>query len=469
MKRVDCAAAWAREIFGDTEIGDARLSRRLLRVVTSVAESPAGTVTRVCRTNAEQQGAYDLLGSPRLSLEAMQRSMEFSSAERAALEEYCIVPIDGTSLTFIDHQRIKGFGPIGPIKNNVRGVKFINAYALQANGTPIGMLNQQSWTRPEHRTTTNKFRPPEETEMQHWINAVRAASHVLDECGAKAWFQLDREGDCQALLSELNASGHFFTVRSKVGNRLIVEGNSRTKLRHRIKQGRIAGKRIVHVRGCKKRKTRVALATVRVTNATLDIRHRNGGTTQTIPLSVVDIRESGTTPRGEDPVHWTLLTNFPVDTTEQVEKVIRGYELRWRIEDLHRTWKSGACNVQDCQLRSVQSVMKWATIMVAAAARIERLKHLARNEGDTPASHVFSKWELLAAVTLRRKYKKRTDPLPLPSASVAEVVLWIAELGGFAGRYSGKPPGATVIARGMDRIDVFAAGLEQLAEDGNLR
>ena len=469
MKRADCAAAWAREIFGDTEVGDARLSRRLLKVVTAVAERPAGTVTRVCRNNAEQQGAYDLLSSPRLSVAAMQRSMEFSSAERAAQEEYCIVPVDGTSLTFIDHQRIKGFGPIGPIKNNVRGIKFINAYALQANGTPIGMLNQQSWTRPEHRTTTNKFRPPEETEMQYWINAVRAASSVLDECGATAWFQLDREGDCQALLSELNASGHFFTVRSKVKDRLIFEGNSRTRLHHRINRGRIVGERIVRVRECKKRKSRLVVATVRVTSATLDIRHRHGWPAETIPLNVVDIRESGTTPRGEEPIHWTLLTNFPVDSLEQVEKVIRGYELRWRIEDLHRTWKSGACNVQDCQLRSVQSVMKWATIMVAAAARIERLKHLARNEGDTPAADVFSKWELLAAITLRKKYKKRTDPDPLPSATVAEVVLWIAELGGFAGRYSGKPPGSTVIARSMDDIDILAAGLEQLAAEGKLR
>src|SRR5690606_34654388 len=120
MKRADCAAAWAREIFGDTEVGDARLSRRLLKVVTAVAERPAGTVTRVWRNDAEQQGAYDLLSSPRLSVAAMQRSREFSAAERAAQEEYCIVPVDGTSLTFIDHQRIKGFGPIGPIKNNVR-------------------------------------------------------------------------------------------------------------------------------------------------------------------------------------------------------------------------------------------------------------------------------------------------------------------------------------------------------------
>jgi hypothetical protein len=267
----------------------------------------------------------------------------------------------------------------------------------------------------------------------------------------------------------LRASGHFFTVRSKAGNRLVTDGRPKTKLNHRVDRAPVVAERLIHVRGEKKRKPRLAVAEIRVTSVTLDIRHRNGWPCETIPVNVIDIQEVGTTPHGESPIHWRLLTNFPVDTLEQVQKVIQGYELRWRIEDLHRAWKSGACNIQNCQLRTVQAVMKWATIMVATAARIERLKHLARNEPDTPAADVFSKWELMAAVTFRKKYKKRTDPEPLPSASVAEVVLWIAELGGFAGRYSGKPPGATVIKRGLDDITALAVGLEQLAEDGNLR
>jgi hypothetical protein len=38
------------------------------------------------------------------------------------------------------------------------------------------------------------------------------------------------------------------------------------------------------------------------------------------------------------------------------------------------------------QLRSPDAVVRWATILAAVATRIERLKHLARERADEPAT-----------------------------------------------------------------------------------
>jgi len=53
--------------------------------------------------------------------------------------------------------------------------------------------------------------------------------------------------------------------------------------------------------------------------------------------------------------------------------------------------------------------------MAATATRIERLKHLYRNEPERMAIEELTTWEIQAAVILRRRYKKRTEPTPTPN------------------------------------------------------
>ena len=70
---------------------------------------------------------------------------------------------------------------------------------------------------------------------------------------------------------------------------------------------------------------------------------------------------------------WLLLTNVPVRSVEDVTGVLRSYKMRWRIEEMHKAWKSGACQVEQTQLRSKDAVIKWATILAAVATRIAQI------------------------------------------------------------------------------------------------
>ena len=113
--------------------------------------------------------------------------------------------------------------------------------------------------------------------------------------------------------------------------------------------------------------------------------------------------------------------------------------------------------------------MKWAIIMAANASRIERLKWLARNEPDVCATREFTPREIQAAIVLRRRYKAKNQPDPSSAPSIADMVLWISELGGYTGKSSGGPPGAITIRRGLDLIAPVAIALEQLEVDGKMR
>ena len=178
----------------------------------------------------------------------------------------------------------------------------------------------------------------------------------------------------------------------------------------------------------------------------------NGKRPRPFRVTVVWTLEQGTTPRGEKPLDWMLLTNAPVDSLEAATKVIDGYAMRWRIEEFHRSWKSGTCNVEDTQLRSRDAVIRWATILAVIAARVERLKRLSREQPEKAASDELSSIEIEVLIGLKRRYKKRTEDVPGGVPTMAQATRWIADIGGYTGKSSGGPPGSITISRGLERL-----------------
>ena len=145
------------------------------------------------------------------------------------------------------------------------------------------------------------------------------------------------------------------------------------------------------------------------------------------------------------------LDGHAVRTFDEACEVVRGYTMRWRIEDFHKTWKSGACRVEDTQLHDKDAVVKWATILATVAARIERLKHLSRETPDAPATIELGKLELRALILLKTDQKKRTEVVT-DHPTIGQATRWIADLGGYTGKSSGGPPGSITIGRGWRRV-----------------
>lgn len=68
---------------------------------------------------------------------------------------------------------------------------------------------------------------------------------------------------------------------------------------------------------------------------------------------------------------------------------------------------------------------------------------------------------------MKRKYvKKGGETPPKPRPSIGEVVLWLAEFGGYTSR---GPPGSITIRRGLDFIAPVALALQQIEAEHKIR
>ncbi|WP_437759400.1 IS4 family transposase [Sorangium sp. So ce1389] len=464
------ARNWAYEEFGHAELGDARRTMRLVRMATAAALRPGGTVLEVFLSSAERQAAYDFLANPDICQEDLLTAMAVATASRCESHPFVFVAVDGTSLTLTDRARTKDFGAIGSTANGASGVKVVHAYAVSPAGVPLGILDQQWWSRTRQKKRNDCHdRPVHDKETRYWLSAIEASTGRLAGLQTSAWFQVDREGDRYATLKTLQDSGQWFTVRSTYGSRFVLQGARRRRLAQVLRRAQVRGVHQLDVRARDDRQERTATLRVRTARVVLDMVERPTKERCALPVNVVDVRETGTTPRGEEPIHWRLLTNYPVDTEEDVQRVLFGYAQRWRIEDLHKTWKSGACRVEDTQLRSMRRVVKWAILMVATAARIERIKHLARTEPSRPASVEFEPHEIEATILMKRQNKRRNERIPKGMPTIGQITLWLAELGGYTGKSSGGPPGSVTIRRGLDVVLPVASALERLRKEGKLR
>lgn len=59
-------------------------------------------------------------------------------------------------------------------------------------------------------------------------------------------------------------------------------------------------------------------------------------------IACVDSQTGATILEETDKAVWYLLTSLPIENQGQMERVVSFYTLRWRIERLHYTLKSGA-------------------------------------------------------------------------------------------------------------------------------
>lgn len=437
-------------------------------LASEVAARPSGAVTKVCSSPASKEGAFRLLENLSVRHEAIRASMQAAALRRCKDHDTVFVPVDATSLRIIDTKQDKGLGPIGSWGTTLRGVHVMSALAVDRNGGALGIVSQRMWVREKARVRISNGQPTPGGESAYWVDVLEDARAMFaaNAPTTRPWFQLDRGADCWQVLSRAHESDLLLTVRA-VHNRYLDSDIDR--LRSAVESAPVIATKKLAVPArppSRKRKragnrTRLKwwsnprparVATLKIRAVTVPIVVRTPNETLTLPFNAVWVHETG---NAEDPIDWLLLTTHPVATRAQVLEVVRGYAMRWRIEDFHRAWKRGLCNVEDTQLRSRDAIFKWATILAAVATRAMRLTQLARSSPTIPASSELSPREIEALIALRDPRNYDGHELTLE-----EAVRWIAEVGGYTGPWNG-PPGTTTVGRGLSDVLLGAKVLER--------
>jgi hypothetical protein len=456
------AQRWADGEFGAADLGDARRTRRLVRVAAEVASRPAGTVTQACASSASREGAFRLLENGAVRRQPIAHCVHRAALGRCQGRSTVFVAVDATSLHITDNRRDKGIGSIGTVDRGSRGVHAMTALAVGKEGLPLGIVGQKLWVR-DKRSQRGAGRPQHGGESSFWREVIDDCREAFarDQPEVTPWYQLDRGGDCWQVLTYAADKGLLLTVRATHDRRLLDEQYlwsmlERAKVRATsvvevsarpptwMKQ-RIGGRRSMVLAPA--RRARKARLSIRAATVSLRVVTPDG--VRRMRFNAVLARESNRP--AKDRVEWLLLTTHSITTRSDMLAVVHGYTMRWRVEDFHRVWKRGLCNVEDTQLRSREAIYKWATILGAVATRALRLTNQARLTPDAPATTEFSESELDA---LRRLRSSSITSEP----TLAEAVRWLAELGGYTGPWNG-PPGATVIGRGLHDLSVAVRAL----------
>jgi hypothetical protein len=462
MAQRDEARQWALEEFGGADLGDARRSRRLTGLVCRMVSSPAGRVTRVVHTSAERQGAYDFLSNEAVEAAQLDEARAQACADRCCAgltnrKRRVLVILDQSSLGVTDHRKTKDFGVVGSYRNGGRGLSTLTALATDEWGAPYGILGQRYWARPTVKPPRSRthWRRTEDKETHHVLALIESvAKRFAEEPRIHLCFVGDRGYDAGPVLAMAAETGQEFVIRACWDRRLETASDGRLYLRQQLKRAPVLGTVELEVAAGYKRVARTAKLRVSAASVTLRLNDPYHKKQRALQVQAIWVHEVGKTPDGESRLDWILLTNRRATTIAQANATIALYRQRWRIEDFHRSWKSGSCNVEDSRLHTASALTKWAILLASVASRIERIKHLSRENPDAPATVEFSDAEIRAIIWLKRQRKKRTETISDATPSLSLAVRWLAEIGGYTGY--GGPPGVATIGRGYDRISLLA-------------
>jgi len=454
---------WSESEFGDAALGDPRRTRRLVEMGSRLLEHPAGKITEVFTVSAEREGAFRFVENDGNAVQEIAAAAHRAAARRSFGQPFVFAPVDQTSLKLVDEMGLKELGAVGTFSKGARGLCVMTALAVLPDGTPVGLCGQQMWARTARvqRKKTDRRRT-EDKETQRWLDvmAQARAAFAQEAPSVQPWFQVDAGGDAWPIFLDALSHDGLLTVRATKDRRLQGRfGGQQDYLWPRLERQAAQAEYVLDVPSTPQRKGRLARMELTFCQVVLDLRDVRSERTYAAPLSAVRAREVCVVPQGEDPIEWLLLTTYPVHGIEDAMRVLDGYAARWRIEEFHKIWKTGACRIEDTQLGARDHIERWATLSASVAARLLRLVYLSRTRPELPATEELSRAEIAATMRLRKPRGVKSGTVP----TMGQVVRWIADMGGYTGKSSGGPPGAIVIARGLRDVLVAA----RLLSDGD--
>jgi hypothetical protein len=424
---------------GGAELGDARLSRRLVRLVERLAEQPSVSIPAACSGAAETKAAYRLLshnavGWDDILAPHLQRSLQRMEAEPVVL---CLQ--DTTELDF-NGQDIEGLGPLSYAPQ--RGMYLHATYAVSPQRVPLGVLNAWMWAREAKKGNGTRGGL---LESGRWIEGdERLAELAVALPGTRLVCVGDRESDMLALLVKARDMGPAADyLLGCQHNRVLPEGG---KLWDAVMQSLPLGRVRFAMPAGRGRKAREVEQELRAQR--LRLNDRQGGHVEVTCLIASEVDA----PAGAKPVVWRLLTNRDVPTLAAAAQCVDWYRARWEAELLFLTLKEG-CRVEALQLSSVERIERALAVYLVVAWRIGLLMRLGRACPDWDAEQLLSCQEWQAAWVMARK----KPPAKTPTLRAA--LHMIASLGGFLGRKGDGEPGVRSLWIGLQRVASCVEGM----------
>lgn len=430
--------SWSEEEFATVNLGDARLNKRLMKMLAQFANNPTSSIPTASGGWGDTQAAYRMLGNERCDWREILQTHASSTTQRMAGHDVVLCLNDTTELDF-NGQTITGLGPLS--YEAQRGMYLHPTYAVSTDREPLGVLDAWMWARQPRDAKGNR---PGILESIRWSESYERLAERAPEIASRLVQVGDRESDILALMvraQELNWPVDIL-VRAQ-HNRVLSDGEH---LWNSVQAELVLG----HIEFTMGARAGQRARPVRQQLQIKPVQLKNG---KQAPIAMTClIATEVDAPEGIKPVCWRLLTNRAATTLEQASELIDWYRARWEIEILFHVLKTG-CKVEALQLASIEKIERGLVLFLVVSWRIARLMRLGRTCPDMPASLVLEPDEITAVYVLNKQ------PVPKEPPRLNAVVRRIAMLGGFLARTGDGEPGVKTIWIGMQRVMDFAAGV----------
>ena len=419
-------------------MGDARRTRRLIKLVEALAAAATGSIPLASGGWAETKAAYRLLDNEALDWREMLEVHTRRTVERMRGQPVVLCIQDTTELDFTSQPGIAGLGRLS--YDAQHGLYVHPTLAVTPAGLALGVLDAWMWARgPKER--------PAVKESTRWVEGYGIVADLAETVpDSRLVYVADREGDLRALMDTAARRGYpaDWLIRSR-HDRNTADGD---KLWDRLARSEALGEVEFTLPAAPGRPARVVRQTLYRDAVTLPARKGAPAVTATAILA----REEQP-PTGQQAVAWRLLTNREADTLEAVVELIDWYHRRWLAEIFFRILKSG-CRVEALQLGTLERLERALVIYLIIAWRILHLVTWGRHCPNLPCEVVFDPEEWQAAWIVAHRTKPPETPPPL-----GQMVRLIAGFGGFLGRKHDGHPGPKTLWEGLQRVQMFALGV----------
>ncbi|MCD8560450.1 MAG: IS4 family transposase [Shewanella xiamenensis] len=426
---------WAKNHFNSANLGDPRRTQRVIKVATDMARCSGKSIALSCKGNeVDVEGAYRLIRNDNVSPEAIRAAGFRHTAELAQSFSEILAIDDTTSLSY-RHQVAEDLGKLGTITDKSRGWWVHSTLLLDRRTTQtIGLIHQDYWLRPDAPEDAD------EKESGKWADAAYFSRQCLGDTMSRVIAVCDREADILSYIQDKQKHHERFVIRAKHA-RKIMESEA-TLFEHLESQPELGAYTIdIAQKGTKdhrgkaiNRAARKAHLSVKVAQVTLKT------TDETQPINVVYAQEKASNKENE-PLRWVLLTTEPIASLAQALNIIDIYTARWRIEDFHKAWKTGA-GAERQRMTEPRNLERAVSILAFIGVRLLQLResmtipYYLRKKGLIEAARCVEEqgcdtvleedeWRLLMRIHKPRGHKDKGAP------SLKWAYQSIAKLGGF--------------------------------------
>lgn len=436
----DDTADWASEEFASANLGDARLSYRLVALARQLSASPHTSLPQAL-SPAELKAAYRFFDNAQVDTDGVLAPHIAQTLHRMEQTPVVLAIQDTTEFNLTHLPATDGLGRC--TGGNKRGFLMHSLLAVSPEGLPLGVLGMKTWARREGTQGSaeqRKSRPIHEKESIKWIEGLAHLSALKARCEHTQLIGIgDRESDVYELFAAQRPDGVDWLVRA-AWNRCA--RHPQRYLWQAVLDTPAAGhtELLVPAKGTRPQRT------ARLTLRYACVRLRAPQTRTRLPeLDVFAVHVIEDEPPADiEPLEWMLLTSVPTHSSGQALERLQWYARRWTIETWHRVLKSG-CRIEARQFGTLERFVRATSLFAVIAWRILYATLLARLDGDLPCEVLLQPVEWQALYCRVHRTTRPPDTVP----SLHQAIRWIATLGGYLNRRHDPPPGATVIWRGF--------------------